>query len=368
MKNLLDYNYQSGFVYPVYDPGAAVFSVARDWGLTGTNDLDLALAQPYKIACVRALFNEPHEFGYDPALQINFDQFDLVLVSDIEYSSIATIRSWLEKNGIRNWLIALGGIVDRENFDAGSMLYRYHWASQYTLRDSYTDTRGPSKPFLFDVLLGARRPHRDFVMLALDHEKLLNTSIVTYRDIFLGNVVNHQSEEFANMYPDVKLKFPYVSPHLNPDWEVLPELKNNISYLVPTEIYKRCYYSVIAETLGTGWTFFFSEKSAKAMFAGRLFVAFSNANYLKNLRELGFETFGDVIDESYDSDVLDFSRFSRTVDQLKQLAKQDPQTVLTKIDAKLEHNRQQLGTMIINSRTQMIKLLQSRTPVHCWSH
>lgn len=368
MQDLLKYKFNSGYRFPVYDPCANVFSVAADWGLQGTQDLDLALAQPFKIVCVRCCFNEPHIFNYYSDTTVDFDQFDLVLVSDIEYTSIETTKQWLDKNNITNSLLALGGKVDPEQFDSSCMVYRYFWASQYTLRDSYVDTHHNVKPFVFDVLLGARRPHRDYVMLAMTDNNMLDSSIVTYRDCFIGAVVNHQTEEFAKLYPNTKLNFPHTSANLKPEWEVSRQLSNSISSRIPYDIYKQCYYSVITETLGTGSTFFFSEKAAKAMFAQRLFVSFSNANYLQELRKLGFETFGEVIDESFDSDVLDFSRFSRTIDQMKLLSKENPQQVLEKIKPVLLHNHYQLQYMIVNYRTAMVDLLMSATPSMCWSH
>jgi hypothetical protein len=354
--------YNSGISLVAYDPCAGTFSVANDWGLTGTQDIDAVLTQPFRILCVRPCFNEPHIFSYNPNLKVNFDQFDLVLVSDIEYTSIQETVTWLQRNGIENYLLALGGQVDTENFDSSSMVYRYHWASQYTLRDTYINTHLDQKPFVFDVLLGARRPHRDFVMLAMTKYNMLDSSIVTYRDCFVGHITDHQTQEFAKLFADTKFVYPYVSPNLESDWEVRPNLTNDISYLIPVEIFQKCYYSVITETLGTGCSFFFSEKAAKAMFAKRLFVAFSNANYYAKLHSLGYETFDAVIDESFDSDPLDFSRFARAIEQMQYLAAQDPVHVLKKVQPVLEHNHHHLYRMIQRTRCNMNTLLRQRVP------
>jgi hypothetical protein len=363
----MNLNYQSGFDLAVYDPCAGTFSVAADWGFTGTQDLATVLAQPYRIICVRPCFNEPHIFGYNPNITVDFEQFDLVLVSDIEYTSIQEVETWLARNGVENYLLAQGGQVDTERFRSDRMVYRYHWASQYTLRDTYIDTSAAVKPYMFDVLLGARRPHRDYVMLAMTDQHMLDSSIVTYRDCFIGHQVTHQSQEFAELFPNTPLQYPYVSPHLDTAWEVRDQLSNNISYLIPVEIFRRCYYSVITETLGTGSSFFFSEKAAKAMFAQRLFVVFSNANYYARLRELGYATFGSVIDESFDSDAVDYRRFEKTVEQMKYLAAQDPAQVLAKVQPELEHNHNQLYRMISDTRAQMTSLLQSQIPKVFWS-
>jgi hypothetical protein len=359
--------FQSGFDLTVYDPCAGTFSVAADWGLAGTQDLAAVLAQPYRIVGVRPCFNEPHIFGYNPNITVNFEQFDLVLVSDIEYTSIREVKAWLARNGVENYLLALGGLVDPDQFCSDRMVYRYYWASQYALRDTYVNTSAAVKPYMFDVLMGARRPHRDYVMLAMTDQHMLDSSIVTYRDCFIGHQVDHQSQEFADLFPNTPLQYPYVSPHLDTAWEVRDQLANNISCLIPVEIFRRCYYSVITETLGTGSSFFFSEKAAKAMFARRLFVVFSNANYYARLRELGYATFGSVIDESFDSDAVDYRRFEKIVEQMKYLAAQDPVQVLTKVQPELEHNHNQLYRMISNTQAQMISLLQGQIPGAYWS-
>ena len=355
------------FNLPVYDPCAATFSVASDWGLHGVRDLDLVMSQPYKIVCVRPCFNEPHIFNYDPNITVDFDKFDLVIVSDIEYTSIQEIQSWLSRYNVDRYLIALGGQVDVHKFDSNRMVYRYHWASQYTLRDTFVDTNDESKPFVFDVLLGARRPHRDYVMMAMTKHHMLDSSIVTYRDCFVGNLINDQSNEFAALFAGTPLLYPYTSPNLDPRWEVRDVLTNDISYLIPVQIFRNCYYSVITETLGTGSSFFFSEKTAKAMFAKRLFLAFSNANYYDKMRKLGFESFGSVIDESFDLDPVDASRFAKAFKQMQQLATQDPTKVLAKVQAEIEHNHDHLNTMIQTTRGQMIRLLKDHTPDQHWS-
>lgn len=364
---LMNLTYQSGFDLVVYDPCAGTFSVAADWGLTGTLDLAAVLTQPYRIICVRPCFNEPHIFGYNPDITVDFQQFDLVLVSDIEYTSIQEVKTWLFRNGVDNYLLALGGQVDTDQFCSDRMVYRYHWASQYALRDTYINTNAKIKPYMFDVLLGARRPHRDYVMLAMTEQHMLDSSIVTYRDCFIGHLVSNQSQEFSKLFANTVLQYPYVSPNLDPEWEVRDHLSNNISYLIPVEIFRRCYYSVITETLGTGTSFFFSEKAAKAMFARRLFVAFSNANYYAGLHQLGYATFGSVIDESFDQDPVDYRRFAKIIEQMKYLAAQDPVQVLDKVDSELKHNHNQLYCMISHTRNQMTKLLQSQIPRVHWS-
>jgi hypothetical protein len=247
------------------------------------------------------------------------------------------------------------------------MIYRHYWIPEYTSRNSFVDTSGHNKPFLFDALLGARRPNRDYVMLGLTKTGLLDRSLVTYRDCFPGAVVNNQNAEFAEIFSDTKLQWPYVSANLDPAWEVAPVVNNQISFVTPVDIYYRTYYSIVAETLGTGNGFFFSEKSIKAFFAQRIFVLFGNQYHLQRLRDLGFKTFGAVIDESYDNNPLDFERFAMALHQLELLVRQDPAQVQQELRPVLEHNHQRLFSIVAETQAQMIRMVRAHTPAWCWS-
>jgi len=358
------------FRYLVYNPCVDSINVAKDWGggmFDTTQDIDVALAQPFTIAAVTVMFDQPHVFNYNAAIKdIDLAKFDLVLLSDIEYSKQKDIEFWARQRGIKNYLIALGGRVPSDNLDPDRMIYRHYWIPEYISRNTFVKTSGLNKPFLFDALLGARRPNRDYIMLGLTKTGLLDRSLVTYRDCFPGAIVNNQNTEFAEIFSDTKLQWPYVSPHLDPAWEVAPVINNQISFVTPVDIYTRSYYSILAETLHTGDGFFFSEKSIKAFFAQRIFVLFGNQYHLQRLRDLGFETFGAVIDESYDNSPLDFERFEMALCQLELLARQDPAHVQQELQPVLEHNHQRLFSIVAETQAQMIQMVLAHTPAMCW--
>ena len=74
------------------------------------------------------------------------------------------------------------------------------------------------------------------------------------------------------------------------------------------------------------------------MIARRLFVAFTGYQFLANLRRLGFQTFGAVIDESYDLIKNDRARYAAAFEQVKILCSRDQQEVYNTIKPVLEHN------------------------------
>ena len=333
--------------------------VAKDWEIQNySNDSNCA------VAAVPVLCNEPHMFCYRPELHdLDLSRFDLVVLSDIEFESISTIKQWIQKNHIQHCVLALGGKLASETLDHETMMYRPWWCYNLLKYNTYESTTATHKPYMFDALLGARRPHRDYVMLCLQHYDLLKSSIATYRDIFhTGGVVNHQSQEFANIFHDQTLAHPYVSSNLDPNWEVSDTMDKSISPFVPWHIYRNTWYSLVTETIGTGNCFFLSEKTTKCLFAGRLFVMFSNANFLQGLRNLGFETFGSVLDESYDQNTLDFERFKMAFEQIVYLSKQNPVLLYKKLQPILEHNRHKIWELKKQTQSQQQNLLCQHLP------
>jgi hypothetical protein len=359
------------FKYPVYNPCIDVVDVVQDWfngAAVSTRDRALALEQQFSIAAVRAFYNCPHIFSYDPAVALNnVSEFDLVLISDIEYFKHQEIEQWAADNNIKNYLIAVGGIRLTDQLDHTCMMYRHYNIERYVGRNQFVTTAGNHKPFLFDCLLGARRPHRDYVMLALTKTGLLDKSVVTYRAGFPGEVTNEQTKQFADLFSGTQLNWPYISPNLDPDWEVSAEVTNQMSCVSPDKIFQNTHYSIICETLGTGDDFFLSEKTIKAMFARRLFVVFGPRYFLRHLREIGFETFDTIIDESYDNEPCDDVRFQKAMLQVLNLAYfLNPESVYQLAEANVDNNFKHLYRIKQQADWRLIDLLQSKVPGYHW--
>ena len=334
--------------YELYNPCHGI-DVAQDWGLFAQR------TWPIRIACVQALCTRPGQHSYHPDYEhLDWSDFDLVLISDIEMNTIATIEQWIEEVGIGRCLIAVGGVHDHETLDPARHIYRPWWA--YNLLRCNPDP-APNLPqsriWAFDVLLGARRPHRDFVMQYMTQHGMLDRNIVTYRDFFGGAVIDEVSERVAR-YFDQPLQHPYVSPHLESAWEVSGTLNNAISSRIPHTIYSLTKWSIVTETLGTGGCFFLSEKLAKVIAANRIFVHVGARNYLSQLHDLGFQTFGHIIDESYDSIEDDIERWSAAMEQARWLQDRDYGKYQLLCRSQLENNYNCLASL--QPRTQRVML------------
>ena len=80
------------------------------------------------------------------------------------------------------------------------------------------------------------------------------------------------------------------------------------------------------------------------MIARRLFIAFTGYKFLQNLHRLGFQTFSNVIDESYDFIENDNDRYAAAFEQVKQLCNKDQAEVYQLIRPMLEHNYNHIMT------------------------
>ena len=327
----------------------STFDVARDWALDPEADY------PVSIACVPAQCTDSHDFSYRDAHQdLDLSNFDLVLISDIEMRTVSTIEDWVKRAGIRRYLVAAGSQHDHETLPA-NYVYRPWWCYNFMSLNEYQDV-GNEKPFVFDALLGARRPHRDYVMLAFQQSGLLDTSIVNYREFFRGEVIDALTDRVHQQFTQ-PMTFPYTSPNIDHAWEVADTLHRAISSIAPWEIYRRTRYSIVCETLGSGGCFFMSEKTTKSMLAKRVFVPVGSVNFIAGLHKLGFKTFGCILDERFDSVADDVERYRLAFEQIKRLAELDPVEVTKQTADIVEHNYQQLYSLRGQTRQRMTDLI-----------
>ena len=99
-----------------------------------------------------------------------------------------------------------------------------------------------------------------------------------------------------------------------------------------------------------GWEkLFFTEKTAKMFNCKQLPLFIAPFNYVKKLRELGFDMFDDIIDHSYDSVESPDARISMVVDELKRFINSPKLPLIVDsypvLEKRLEHNRTNIKTI-----------------------
>ena len=254
-------------------------------------------------------------------------------------------------NGDFDWICSIPNLLIatpcQHNFGGSNYLWVIwqHWLQdaadvykQTGLSDyiNTLDTVSP-KAKLFDVLLGGLRPYRSLLHDWIEQDPVLSdNTIMTY---YGGNTTRPKIILEPGMEVS-KLPTPF---HTGFSLE-FQGVSTRMSVVPPVSIYQQCAYSIVTETNAQHNYVFFTEKIARAMVCQRLFIVLSSYRYLHHLRESGFQTFGNIINESYDLEVDDIRRWRMAFEQMQALAAMDQQQVLERVQPIVEHNRRVLLT------------------------
>jgi hypothetical protein len=239
----------------------------------------------------------------------------------------------------------------------------FHWVAYINHYQEISTSTHPSRKYLFDALLGTAKSGRiPLLYNFLDSGLVYNT------------LINFQPNPFEDPWPQINVDYPdqfarwgqienYSSPEITQlDIPEITQFKqetqdqdakkrylaNTIDFgaqtlnvcMVPWGIYAHSWYSIVCETVSTGVsTMFLTEKTAKCLFAKRIFVMHGGGGLLEFLQQYGFKTFhGPYIDESYDQEKDDHKRYLMVWEQIERLSKFDPIEVYTYYQPVLDHN------------------------------
>jgi hypothetical protein len=112
--------------------------------------------------------------------------------------------------------------------------------------------------------------------------------------------------------------------------------------------YNNTFISLIPETHYEDGILFRTEKIYKTLAVGHPFIVFSCSGFLKSLKELGFKTFDQWIDESYDNEPDWITRLNLITNEIKKLS-------LYSID-KLHEIRNEMHEVLIHNKTLFKRL------------
>lgn len=192
-----------------------------------------------------------------------------------------------------------------------------------------------NKKYYFDILLGTKKPHRDLIYNYVIENKLTNKMIMTYHKRFNMDLKN--SDQFILEEKEIE----YLDNNSSRTSQQIRYhgIRMVLSQVIPLSIYNQTYYSVVAETCFENHFTFYTEKIVKPLLAGRLFIFVGSRYFLRNLKSLGFKTFNNVVDESYDVELDPETRWSMALDQMQKLCNMDPTEVQDKIKDAVVHNQ-----------------------------
>jgi hypothetical protein len=116
--------------------------------------------------------------------------------------------------------------------------------------------------------------------------------------------------------------------------------------------YTDTYFSLITETVFNYPYSFRTEKIWKPIAIGHPFIVAGNQHYYRDLHNLGFKTFGNLIDESFDSVYNNTNRLERIAQVIEDLCRQDLASFVKECYNICKYNQQHLAELSIKVRAE----------------
>lgn len=175
--------------------------------------------------------------------------------------------------------------------------FEYESAEQWKDKDIKISISKRNKKFLS---IGTKDyPQRKFVLSNIIANNLLDHGYVSYTQLGYGGLSGKylptEAEHINRVANVIDSYLPLPSLDNSCEWVLMPSTFPTDSYL---NVITDTYYEVPDNCT------FLSEKVFNAMAHGQMFVMLSPAGTLRYLKSLGYQTFGEYIDESYD-DITD---------------------------------------------------------------
>jgi hypothetical protein len=245
-----------------------------------------------------------------------------------------------------------------EHFFVRVLAYDENLAQMANWQDIFHKTH---KPYKFLFLNGRTRPHRKYLWHRFCETGLLDQSIWTMMESRgAGHGVLQLSRGNQDLMiaptPVQSLPAKYEVPRYKQNAKPLVADSGNIKFDVFNnqwgEIYLELapymdtYFSLVTETVLEYPYSFFTEKIAKPLAIGHPWIAATNRGFYRDLHNLGFRTFGHVIDESFDQIDNDQSRMERIVQVTQDLCSSNLVEFLSACKDVCKYNQQHLREVV----------------------
>lgn len=205
--------------------------------------------------------------------------------------------------------------------------------------DSYIDKKNKKYDFLMQV--GSPRNFRYFMFKILEYGGTLKNALYSYmphqrgehtlgiktdtldrytRDYFFReekSIIEQLNEEkFNDFLSWIKVNDKIESTSL-PNRKMNHDDVYNTSPYTPSEWIEDTYFSVVMETQVSNFNSFITEKVFKLFFLGHPFILYGSPGSLRELHKLGYQTFPELFDESYDDMPNSFDKMFFIMNQIK---------------------------------------------------
>jgi hypothetical protein len=211
--------------------------------------------------------------------------------------------------------------------------------------EKYWNNYSTLRPYKFLFLNGRVRVHRQYMLERLS--ALLDQALWT--NLHSGNgpiKLLDTKYEFFKFNVDLDIKsMECVKPLLfgSGIWGDI---------YIEANPYIDTYFSLVSETVHRVPYSFRTEKIWKPVAIGHPFVVIANQGYYRDLHNLGFKTFGHVIDESFDQIENNTDRMERVATIVEDLCQQDLASFLNECYNVCKYNQQHMADLRLRVRAE----------------
>ena len=255
------------------------------------------------------------------------------------------------------------------------------YSENLTAIEQYDQLGKPNRPYKFLFLNGRMRTHRKYLLEKFRTSGLLDKSLWTnldprpvtgfryvdwYDDEDMRKPQHEPDQPFAYtpfpvncLPPEYEVEryrshIATVPGNFNNDLQVKHHLFNNEwgDVYLESKPYLDTYFSLVTETTFDYQYTFRTEKIWKPIAMGHPWIAAANAGYYRDLHDLGFKTFGHVIDESFDSIENPLDRCARISEVVEDLCQQNLDQFLEECYTVCKYNQQHLAELRLQVRQE----------------
>jgi len=209
-----------------------------------------------------------------------------------------------------------------------------------------------TKPYRFLFLNGRTRPHRKYMIESL--RPILDQALWTnldsssvYTHTYHSDILTRPSE--IRLLP-AEYEVPQFHNGLKQSYQmpfVMNELFNNLwgAIYIQAEPYIDTYFSVVTETVCDYPYSLRSEKIYKPIAMGHPWIAAANQGFYRDIHNQGFQTYSNLIDESFDTIDNNQDRLDRIAAVIKDLCQQDLAEFLVAAEQTSKYNQQHMADL-----------------------
>lgn len=228
-------------------------------------------------------------------------------------------------------------------FPDDELYYRYlHLKGDYVKQ---VNTQERSKKFT--CLNRMDKPFRKLFAASLWYHGLTNDAYFSYTGMRYQKeyleTVKDPVYKWDKWWNETGLLFNNFDMHVPFTCDALTDAEHNNHKLIDKKFYSDAYWNFVVETHFNKHNLFLTEKTFKPILNMQPFIIVGAPGSLKLLRELGYETFGEWIDESYDKIKNDEERMHVCFEiayELASMSHSEHITMMKEMIPVLAHNQQ----------------------------